>query len=257
MFYRGIKNGHCCSLLSVQQTSFTSMPPKTATGLAIAAFQGDAQAVAAWLHEGGGVDARSAEHNNQTLLMAAAMGGQEAVVRMLLQRGASVNLQDSIGGTALMLTAANGHTPTVQALLDAKADASLYSSDGCTALMIAEQQKHTAIAQLLRQHAKHQAPGCSYSPMGGSLVGRRVRIAGLKGRPELNGRSGVAAYFDAAKGRYAVTVEGEAEAVLLKPANLQASVLTLTQVLTLAQTPNRARSIVPHQAEMVLPTGVT
>ena len=239
MFYRGIKNGHCGSLLSVQQTSFTSMPPKTATGLAIAAFQGDAQAVAAWLHEGGGVDARSAEHNNQTLLMAAAMGGQEAVVRMLLQRGASVNLQDSFGATALMDAATLGHTTIVQALLDAKADASLQDNDGKTALMWAEHQEHAETAQLLRQHAK--APGHPYvDPVSGSLSGRRVRIAGLKGRPELNGRSGVAAYFDAAKGRYAVTVEGEAEAVLLKPANLQEflepapSGLTLTPILTLA-----------------------
>ena len=32
---------------------------------------------------------------------------------------------------------------------------------------------------------------------------------------------GVAACFDAAKGRYEVAVEGEAGAVLLKPANLQ------------------------------------
>ena len=53
-----------------------------------------------------------------------------------------------------------------------------------------------------------------------NLWGRRVRIFGLKGRPELNGRCGVAGRFVAAKGRYAVTVEGEAEAVLLKPANL-------------------------------------
>ena len=48
-----------------------------------------------------------------------------------------------------------------------------------------------------------------------------MRIAGLKGRPELNGRGGVAGRFDAAKGRYEVAVDGEAEAVLLKPANLQ------------------------------------
>ena len=54
-----------------------------------------------------------------------------------------------------------------------------------------------------------------------NLSGRRVSIDGLKGRPELNGRCGVAGRFDAAKGRYEVAVEGEAEAVLLKPANLQ------------------------------------
>jgi hypothetical protein len=39
------------------------------------------------------VDARCAEHGDVTLLIAAAVGGQEAMVRMLLRRGASVNLQ--------------------------------------------------------------------------------------------------------------------------------------------------------------------
>ena len=102
------------------------------------------------------VDAGCAERNDTTLLMAAAWGGQEAMVRMLLQRGASVNLQDSLGGTALMAAALDGHTTIVQVLLDAKADASLQDEDGYTALMLAEQEKHTATAQLLRQHAERQ-----------------------------------------------------------------------------------------------------
>jgi len=51
-------------------------------------------------------------------------------------------------------------------------------------------------------------------------AGRRVRIDGLQARPELNGRCGVARRFDVAKGRYEVLVEGEAEPLLLKPANL-------------------------------------
>ena len=68
-----------------------------------AAYDGDAQAVAAWLDEGGGLDARCGE-NGVTLLMAAGFGGQEAMVRMLLRRGASVNLQDSYGITALTTT---------------------------------------------------------------------------------------------------------------------------------------------------------
>ena len=57
-----------------------------------AAIGGDAHAVAAWLDGGGSVDASYGERDDATLLMAAAYGGQEAVVRMLLQRGASVNL---------------------------------------------------------------------------------------------------------------------------------------------------------------------
>ncbi len=193
-----------------------------------AAKKGDAHAVVAWLDEGGGVDARCAERYGMTLLMAATNGGQEAMVRMLLRRGASVNLQESLGFTALMGAAFDGHTTIVQALLDAKADASLQTISGSTALMTAERFKHPATAQLLRPHAKRQttaaaaavAPDAAAAPTP-SLSVRRVRIDGLKGRPELNGRCGVAAYFDAAKGRYEVAVEGEAEAVLLKPANLQ------------------------------------
>ena len=118
----------------------------------VAAVNGDAQAVAAWLDEGGGVDAGCAERDGGTLLMAAAFGGQEAMVRMLLQRGASVNLQDSVGATVLMIAAAKGHTTIVQALLDAKADASLKDFGGRTALMLAE--LHTTTAQLLQQHAE-------------------------------------------------------------------------------------------------------
>ena len=133
-----------------------SMMPNAAVlrkALHDAAFTGDARSVTAWLDEGGGVDARCLEFGGTTLLIAAAIGGQEALVRMLLQRGASVNLQKSVGGiTALMAAAINGHTTTVQALLDAKADASLQAEDGYTALMYAEHEKqtrkHTATAQL-------------------------------------------------------------------------------------------------------------
>jgi len=193
-----------------------------------AANAGAFHAVAAWLDEDGGVDARCAEHEDVTLLMAAARGEQEATVRMLLQRGASVNLQNSYGLTALMGAAVDGHTTIVQALLDAKADASLQATNGITALMLAEQRKHAATAQLLRQHRKWltaeeeaavvHATAAAPTP---NLLGRRVRIDGLKGRPELNEQCGVAERFDAAKRRYEVAVEGEAEAVLIKPANLQ------------------------------------
>jgi hypothetical protein len=150
---------------SVLQTSFGSMAPRPATAVETglpqvvlcAAHEGSAHgAVAAWLDEGGGVDARCAEQNRNTLLMMAALGGQEATVRMLLQRSASVNLQSSYGVTSLMYAALKGHTTIAQALLDAKAGASLQDTDGRTALMIAEHYKHTAVAKLLRQHARRQ-----------------------------------------------------------------------------------------------------
>ena len=152
-----------------------------------AAEEGDAHAVAAWLDEGGGVDAACAEDEGETLLMGAAVGGQEAMVRMLLQHGASVNLQDPAGGTALMCAAGNDHTTIVQALLDAKADTSLQDGVGNTALMYAKQEKNTAIAQLLRQHVKRQAAVEEAAVMHAAataptpnLSGRRVRIFSLK-----------------------------------------------------------------------------
>ena len=82
--------------------------------LLAAAEKGDAHAVAAWLDEGGGVDARCAEQHGATLLMAAAGGGQEAMVRMLLQRGASVNLQSPGGGTARQAVPRRSHRPQPQ-----------------------------------------------------------------------------------------------------------------------------------------------
>ena len=194
----------------------------------LAAEEGDAHVVSMWLDEGGGVDAGCEEYEGMTLLGAAAYGGQEALVRMLLRRGASVNLQNPNGWTALMATAVNGHTTIVQALLDAKADASLQDNFGWTALMAAEHFKRTATAKLLRQHAKRQIAEAEAAVMHSAataptpnLSGRRVRILDLKGRPDLNGRCGVARNFDSAKGRYEVAVKGETEAVLLKPANLQ------------------------------------
>ena len=67
------------------------------------------------------------------------------------------------------------------------------------------------------------------------LVGQRVRIDGLVGRPELNGKLGTAVRYHTEKGRYAVEVEGAPprEHVLLKPANLQPAVDSDGEVLLL------------------------
>ena len=130
------------------------MPATLGQGVPESVRDGDTRAVAAWLDGGGGVDA---DHIGVTLLMTAAIRGEEATVRLLLQRGASVNLQNCLGYNALMLAAFNGHTTIAQTLLDAKADASLQNKNGFTALIMAEQGKKPATAHLLRQHVERQA----------------------------------------------------------------------------------------------------
>ena len=56
------------------------------------------------------------------------------------------------------------------------------------------------------------------------LVGRRVRISGLVGRADLNGRCGLALYFQLEKGRYTVRIEGTGEEVNVKSTNLAAAI---------------------------------
>ena len=138
-----------------------SQEPELPVNVWCKAHRGKVKFVAVWLTRGGNVDARCAFG---TLLCAAAAGGQEAMVRMLLQRGASgVNLQDTNGNNALMQAAAHGRSAVMQMLLAAKADASLQTTDDSTALVMgaglqsqaaADQfrTEHTRMAKLLQHH---------------------------------------------------------------------------------------------------------
>ena len=86
---------------------------------------GNSTGVAAWLDDGkwqvdrtwdadSGVEVRDI-----TLLMYASGLGHATLVDLLLERGASVNLQDSNGWSALMLAAYEGHRAIVRRLLSA------------------------------------------------------------------------------------------------------------------------------------------
>jgi hypothetical protein len=50
-------------------------------------------------------------------------------------------------------------------------------------------------------------------------AGTVVRVVGVTGAPELNGRQGTVKTFDEAKGRYKVLVVGESRPKMLKPDN--------------------------------------
>ena len=76
---------------------------------------GDVGAVTKWLVDGGDVDAHWGRQC--TLLMGAATSGQLAMVKLLLSRSASVDLQDVGGFTALMYAALEGHVAVMACLL--------------------------------------------------------------------------------------------------------------------------------------------
>ena len=165
-----------------------------------AAKRGEIQKVIKWLRKEGPIDAlcKAPSEGGQlatfTLMHAASGRGQLEMVTELLKRGASVNLQTSLGGTALMGAAYSGHLPIVlvllqheaspdlqsnngytalvhavtegretcvKALLQAKANPDLQTITGSSALVLAEAKDHKAIATLIRQHSASPQPAAA------------------------------------------------------------------------------------------------
>ena len=124
--------------------SITSFPDAIDTGLSSTsrvprgwspAWNGDLAAVVAWLDGGGHVD-RLWDYKfeclklKHTLLMGACGAGQERMVDVLLERGASPDVQDDEGATALMFAAMHGHVGIVRRLLTAGAQLGLSTDSG-------------------------------------------------------------------------------------------------------------------------------
>lgn len=78
-----------------------------------------------------------ADGDGRTALRAAAWGGHEDVVALLLQHKAAVDLADSEGRTPLIASAYMGHGEIVEPLLEAGADVNHADVDGRTALSVA------------------------------------------------------------------------------------------------------------------------
>ena len=86
---------------------------------------------------------------NFTDLMVGSYFGHEIVVKLLLDKDANVNAEDSVGRTALYLAALNAHIEIAQLLLDKGANVNTADSEGQTALHQAAFNGHTEIVQLL------------------------------------------------------------------------------------------------------------
>ena len=82
-------------------------------------------------------------------LRAAALAGDSAVVRGLLDGGADVNATDPVGRTALHRAAGRGHTSVVRALLDASTPPDLQDARGETALMLASLTAQSSVVHAL------------------------------------------------------------------------------------------------------------
>lgn len=95
-----------------------------------------------------GADINVRNSGGLTALMQASRQGDAELVSYLIDKGADINAIDNYGGTALSMAANNGHTEVVKRLLDKGAvDASI---KGQTAQQAAERKGHTEIAGLIR-----------------------------------------------------------------------------------------------------------
>ena len=124
-----------------------------------AAFDGDAEAVQAFIQAGDDVNVRSRDGQDQTPLIIAAYKARDSgyeAIRVLLDHGADVNAQRDGGLTALMV-AVRQHSPkTVRLLLERGADVRLATFRGETALDWAKKENDAAILTMIQQAADAQ-----------------------------------------------------------------------------------------------------
>ena len=84
-----------------------------------------------------GADVNMNTDNGDTALIEASDNGHIEIVKLLLDKGADVNAKNVVGNTALILAAAGGHSRIVSMLLNNGADVNATSYNGCSALKLA------------------------------------------------------------------------------------------------------------------------
>jgi ankyrin repeat protein len=97
-----------------------------------------------------GVNVECKSINDRTPLWWAAGRGDEAVVKLLLEKEADVESKDAeYGQTPLSCAAENGHEAVIKLLLERKADLECKSNNGWTPLCWAARNGHETVVKLL------------------------------------------------------------------------------------------------------------
>jgi hypothetical protein len=145
------------------------------------------------------------------------IGVARTMMPLLLAAGADVNARNRAGRTALMEPTMGRRDDVLRLLMDAGADPRVKDNSGYapTAVTRGNPTAAAAFAAYLSRAKRGPTAEAPVLDAGaGALTGRRVRLTGLTGRPELNGRTGTAVEWVAATERYAVRLEGPGEEVV-------------------------------------------
>lgn len=119
------------------------------SALTLAARKGHLETVRVLLDSGALIDATHYQDLYRTALMEASLFGREAIVELLIDRGANVDAVDVADWTPLMLAAQEGNDRIVNLLLDNGASTDASGKDGLTALMVSIQSGHERVMRLL------------------------------------------------------------------------------------------------------------
>jgi len=97
-------------------------------------------------------------------LYIAAHNGHEAVVKLLLEAEADINVKDNGGWIALYIATEVGHEVVVKLLLEAEADVNVKEiKDGAAALHVAAQGEHEAVVKkLLDSDLSYRGEACQH-----------------------------------------------------------------------------------------------
>lgn len=130
----------------------------TTSRLFTAVKSGQEEEVATCLGRGADPDAMFRYYYRRPVLHIAAVSGNAAVLRLLLDNGASVHLRGPFGATALHCAAAAGHDDGLGLLLERGAGIYVVDDRGATPLhRSASSKRFSAVNQLLENGANHAA----------------------------------------------------------------------------------------------------
>ncbi len=99
------------------------------------------------IDKGANLDLR--DYEDETALLIASQRGRTEIVKLLLSKGAKLDLKDKEGETALMKASEKGHKDVCKILIDKGAKMDLQTNSGFTALMMASMNEKTEIVKLL------------------------------------------------------------------------------------------------------------
>ena len=129
-------------------SSYSQEFPRQMTELHLTAYFGVEKAIGILLKKGS--KANSKDSYGRTPLSWAAASGHEAVVKLLLEKDATVETVDSeYGQTPLSWAAESGHEAVVKLLLEKDADIDAEDNLGWTALQLAAFNRHIQVERLL------------------------------------------------------------------------------------------------------------